>query len=143
MRTVFCAELVAAIGKPCAYCGEPMATPTRDHIRPRSKGGTLAPGNKALACDRCNTDKGSRSLASWLYRLEKAGDPRLRPRSRRRRNDVGGRIIIGNIRGEPLANDVGGEQTLNIGKAGQIAQKVAPSPGSVVSSVTSAHHVTR
>ena len=66
----------------------------------------------------------------------------LRPRSRRRRNDVGGRIIIGNIRGEPLANDVGGEQTLNIGKAGQIAQKVAPSPGSAVSSVTSTHDVT-
>src|SRR5216684_6443958 len=70
MRTVFCAELVAAIGKPCAYCGEPMAAPTRDHIRPRSKGGTLAPGNKALACDRCNTDKGSRSLASWLQARE-------------------------------------------------------------------------
>ena len=64
-------------------------------------------------------------------------------RSRRRRNDVGGRIIIGNIRGEPFANDVGGEQTLNIGKAGQIEQKVAPSPGSAVSSVTSAHDVTR
>jgi hypothetical protein len=66
----------------------------------------------------------------------------LRPRSRRRRNDVGGRIIIGDIRNEPLANDVGGEQTLNIGKAGQIAQKVAPSPGSAVSYVTSAHDVT-
>jgi hypothetical protein len=70
-------------------------------------------------------------------------DSRLRPRNCRRRNDVGGRIIIGNIRGEPLANDVGGEQTLNIGKAGQIAQKVAPSPGSAFSSVTSAHAVTR
>jgi hypothetical protein len=68
---------------------------------------------------------------------------RLRPRSRRRRNHIGAHIIIDNIRGEPLANDVSGEQTLNIGKAGQIAQKVAPSPGSVVSSVTSAHDVTR
>jgi hypothetical protein len=67
----------------------------------------------------------------------------LRPRSRRRHNDVGGRIIIGNIRGAPLAIDVGREQTLNIGKAGQIAQNVAPSPGSAVSSVTSAHDVTR
>jgi hypothetical protein len=28
-----------------------MAAPTRDHIVPRSKGGTLAPGNQALACD--------------------------------------------------------------------------------------------
>jgi hypothetical protein len=68
---------------------------------------------------------------------------RLRPRSRRRRNDIGGRIIIANISGAPLANDVGGEQPLNIGKAGQIAQKVAPSPGSAVSFVTSAHDVTR
>jgi 5-methylcytosine-specific restriction endonuclease McrA len=76
MREVRRAELVAAIGKPCAYCGDPMAAPTRDHIRPRSKGGTLEPGNKALACDRCNTDKGNRSLASWLHRLEIAADPR-------------------------------------------------------------------
>jgi hypothetical protein len=50
---------------------------------------------------------------------------------------------MGNIRGGPLAIDVSGEQTLNIGKAGQIAQNVAPSPGSAVSSVTSAHDVTR
>jgi HNH endonuclease len=76
VREVRRAHLVAAIGKPCTYCGDPMAAPTRDHIRPRSKGGTLAPGNKTLACDRCNTDKGDRSLASWLYRLEMAGDSR-------------------------------------------------------------------
>jgi hypothetical protein len=42
-----------------------MAAPTRDHIRPRSKGGTLAPGNKARACDRCNTNKG-RPLACFV-----------------------------------------------------------------------------
>jgi 5-methylcytosine-specific restriction endonuclease McrA len=76
MRDVRRAELVAAIGKPCCYCGDPMAAPTRDHIRPRSKGGTLDACNKALACDPCNVDKGSRSLRSWLYRLELAGDPR-------------------------------------------------------------------
>ncbi|MGA7808489.1 hypothetical protein [Bradyrhizobium sp.] len=70
--------------------------------------------------------------ASWLW-----------PRSGRRRNRVGGRISIGNIRGEPLANHAGGEQALDISKAGQIAQKVASSPGSAISSVTSAHDVTR
>ena len=70
------AELVAAVGKPCAYCSEPMDAPTRDHIRPRSKGGTLAPGNRALVCDPCNQDKGSRTLGSWLFRLQKAGDRR-------------------------------------------------------------------
>ena len=75
MREIRRAELVAALGKPCAYCGEPMAVPTRDHIHPGSKGGTLAHG-KALACLRCNGDKGSRTLGSWLYRLRKAGDRR-------------------------------------------------------------------
>ena len=75
VREVRRAELVAAIGKPCAYCGDPMATPTRDHIYPRSKGFTLAQG-KALACQPCNEDKGSRTPGSWLYRLRKAGDRR-------------------------------------------------------------------
>jgi hypothetical protein len=69
--------------------------------------------------------------------------PWLRPGSGRRRDHAGVRFIVGNIRGGPLADDVGGEQTPNIGKAGQIAQKVAPSPGSAVSSATSAHDVTR
>jgi hypothetical protein len=39
-----------------------MAAPTRDHIRPRSNGVTLVPGNRALA--------------SCRYGLEIAGDPR-------------------------------------------------------------------
>jgi hypothetical protein len=70
----------------------------------------------------------------------------LRPRSRRRCSHVSGIIIIviiGGIRGELLASDVGGEQTLNIGKAGEIAQRIPPSPGSAVSFVTSAHDDTR
>lgn len=58
-------------------------------------------------------------------------------------NDVGGRIWIDNVRGEPLANDVGGEQTFNGGKASQVAQKVTAFPGSAISSVTSTHGVTR
>jgi hypothetical protein len=68
---------------------------------------------------------------------------RLRPWTSRRRNGVGARFIVGNITGGPLAHDVRGEQTRNIGKAGQIAQKVTPSAGSAVSSVTSAHYVIR
>src|SRR5882672_2477572 len=45
-----------------------------------------------------------------------------------RRNNVGGRIMIDNVRGGALANDIRGEQTLNIGKAGLVAPKIAPSP---------------
>jgi hypothetical protein len=58
------AELVAAIGKPCTYCGDPMAAQTRDHIGPRSMGGTLEGHNKALARDRCNTDSPPQGLRS-------------------------------------------------------------------------------
>jgi hypothetical protein len=53
-----------------------MAHPTRDHVRPRCRGGTVDGQNKAIVCDRCNFDKGSPSLASWLYLLGKAGDRR-------------------------------------------------------------------
>jgi hypothetical protein len=71
--------LVAAIGSPRPYCGEAMAVPdrppSRDHIRPRSKGYGLD-GNLALVCCRCNIDKGSLSLGQWLTRLSRAGDAR-------------------------------------------------------------------
>jgi 5-methylcytosine-specific restriction endonuclease McrA len=69
-----------AIGSPCPYCGEPMTDerpPSRDHINPRSKGYTLAdPANRAIVCEPCNQDKGSRSLQSFLYRSMTSGDPR-------------------------------------------------------------------
>lgn len=76
MQLIRRAELVEAIGKPCFYCGEPMAIPTRDHIQPRMHGGTLNGSNKALACSRCNHDKGCSTLRKWLKRLRRAGDPR-------------------------------------------------------------------
>jgi hypothetical protein len=53
----------------------PDRPPSRDHIKPRSKGNALA-GNLALVCCRCNTDKGSRTLGQWLTRLSRAGDAR-------------------------------------------------------------------
>jgi 5-methylcytosine-specific restriction endonuclease McrA len=73
------AELLAVIGSRCPYCGQTMQIPdrppSRDHIKPRSKGHAL-PGNLALVCCRCNTDKGSRTLGQWLTRLSRACDPR-------------------------------------------------------------------
>ena len=76
MHQVSRAELIAAIGKPCAYCEKPMAVPTRDHVLPRVHGGTLDGPNKVLACYRCNQDKGCSSLRKWLRRLRRAADPR-------------------------------------------------------------------
>ena len=55
----------------------------------------------------------------------------------------GGRIMIGDIRAVPLATDIAGEQTLNIGKTDEIAESIMPSPGSEIPFVTSAHDDTR
>jgi 5-methylcytosine-specific restriction endonuclease McrA len=73
------AKRLAVIGSPCPYCGQTMQIPdrppSRDHIKPRSKGYPLAV-NFALVCCRCNTEKGSLSLGQWLTRLSQAGDAR-------------------------------------------------------------------
>ena len=73
------ALLLAAIGTPCPYCGQTMQIPdrppSRDHIKPRSKGYRLD-GNRTLVCCRCNHDKGSLSLGQWLTRLTRAEDAR-------------------------------------------------------------------
>lgn len=44
----------------CVYCGRPGRT--RDHVIPKSKGGTNAPWNLVPACRDCNSFKSARSL---------------------------------------------------------------------------------
>lgn len=44
----------------CFYCGEPAAT--RDHVRPRSHGGSNSLDNLVPACARCNSLKSSHRL---------------------------------------------------------------------------------
>jgi hypothetical protein len=56
---------------------------------------------------------------------------------------MGSRIVIGgNITRPPIANEFDGKQTFHLGQACEIAQSVAPSPSSPISSITSAHNVT-
>ena len=74
-------ELMSAIGTRCPYCNHVMETnrhkPTRDHIHPKSRGGSFAtPGNKVIACEPCNTDKGSLSLRQFLAKLQDSQDRR-------------------------------------------------------------------
>jgi len=47
--------------KPCAYCGKrlTMATATFDHVKPLSKGGYDKTKNGVVACQSCNSRKGS------------------------------------------------------------------------------------
>lgn len=55
----------------------PRRPQTRDHIRPRVKGGTFEePRNRALVCEGCNRDKGNRSLVAFLAWLIERRDPR-------------------------------------------------------------------
>ena len=72
--------LASCVGLPCPYCSEPMTAhgkrqPTRDHIKPRSRGHTL-PGNTAIVCETCNADKANRSPEGWLMSLLRHGDRR-------------------------------------------------------------------
>jgi 5-methylcytosine-specific restriction endonuclease McrA len=73
------AVLVAAIGSPCPPCGElmvgPDRWPTRDHLKPRSKGYRLTVGNRAIFCAPCNTAKGSLSLQRFANQLRRDGEP--------------------------------------------------------------------
>jgi hypothetical protein len=68
--------------------------------------------------------------------------PGAAPRSHRRHCITGGLVIIG-IKGEPLATNIIGEQTFNVGKTDEIAQRIVPPPGSQISFVTSAHDGSR
>jgi 5-methylcytosine-specific restriction endonuclease McrA len=58
------------------YCGRPMQSPTRDHIRPVIYGGSLTDQNKVIVCEPCNHDKGHHTLTDWARHLRRDGDPR-------------------------------------------------------------------
>jgi 5-methylcytosine-specific restriction endonuclease McrA len=55
-------------GLACAYCGqatEDGAQLTLDHLRPYSRGGTNAPTNLVTCCQRCNSGRGNRPVATF------------------------------------------------------------------------------
>lgn len=54
-----------------ALSGEPISRATVEHLVPRGQGGTDAPENLALACARCNHQKGR------THDLRYATDPRV------------------------------------------------------------------
>jgi 5-methylcytosine-specific restriction endonuclease McrA len=54
----------------------PWRRPTRDHIVPRSKGGTNVKENLLNSCAACNETKNDMRLLEWIEELQKIGDPR-------------------------------------------------------------------
>jgi hypothetical protein len=63
------------IRRHCFYCGKPLSRrrATKDHIIPRSKGGSDSQRNIVDACRKCNTEKGNLLLEEYrqvvAYRL--------------------------------------------------------------------------
>lgn len=52
-------------GMQCHYCGSENEL-TRDHVMPRSRGGTDDASNIVFACRSCNSAKGNRTPEEWL-----------------------------------------------------------------------------
>lgn len=55
----------------CPYCLEtfPLKKATKDHLFPKSRGGSSEPSNIVLACKHCNNEKGA--LTPQEYELWK------------------------------------------------------------------------
>lgn len=51
--------------KKCCYCGKYMEKPTKDHIRPLERGGTLSRINILPCCQSCNSSKKDNEWLSW------------------------------------------------------------------------------
>lgn len=49
----------------CVYCGRHSNTLTRDHVIPRSKGGTSESSNLVKCCQSCNASKGDMTPEEW------------------------------------------------------------------------------
>lgn len=68
--------LAPYVHKPCPFCGVLMGeigsdfwSPTRDHLTPRSRGGSDCGSNIVICCKRCNEDKDNLTLLEWLNAL--------------------------------------------------------------------------
>lgn len=54
-------------GRKCAYCGAEKIALQIEHIVPRARGGSNRVSNLTLACEKCNTAKGTRTAAEFGY----------------------------------------------------------------------------
>ena len=63
-------------GWSCCYCGEGDAKMTMDHLVPVLLGGATSKYNIAPACQSCNSAKGTKTTAEFLWWRAKQGDHR-------------------------------------------------------------------
>ena len=62
----------------CQYCGSNKRL-TLDHVIPRSKGGSHTWDNVVTACERCNSQKGDRTLSEVGMQLRSKPKPPVHP----------------------------------------------------------------
>ena len=53
-------------GRKCAYCSKEGAPLQIEHIQPKAQGGTNRISNLCLACEKCNTRKGTQDIKIFL-----------------------------------------------------------------------------
>nr|UZQ22137.1 HEARO endonuclease [uncultured bacterium] len=53
-------------GRKCAYCGVENVPLQVEHIHPKAQGGTSRVANLCLACEPCNTKKGTQDIKEFL-----------------------------------------------------------------------------
>jgi len=53
-------------GRTCTYCGKENVPLQVEHIVPRAKGGSNRASNLCLACEKCNTRKGTKDILDFL-----------------------------------------------------------------------------
>ncbi|MFB2921640.1 MULTISPECIES: RNA-guided endonuclease IscB [Aerosakkonema] len=53
-------------GRKCVYCDVEKVPLQIEHIQPRAKGGTDRISNLCLACEKCNTQKGTQDIVKFL-----------------------------------------------------------------------------
>jgi 5-methylcytosine-specific restriction endonuclease McrA len=53
-------------GRTCSYCGKENIPLQIEHIVPRAKGGSNRVSNLCLACEKCNTAKGTKDIKDFL-----------------------------------------------------------------------------
>lgn len=60
------AYLLEKFGRQCCYCGRKDIPLQVEHIVPKSRGGSNRASNLCLACEPCNTTKGTQDVQSFL-----------------------------------------------------------------------------
>jgi 5-methylcytosine-specific restriction endonuclease McrA len=69
-------ELIGRDSERCVWCGRQVwrSDLNVEHLMPRARGGQTRPENLAVACKRCNRDRGTKPVVAYVRERVRAGD---------------------------------------------------------------------